>query len=152
MCLNLSLRHRLLKYSCLHVHAFYVMFLPPMDVEFFKSTEWEFYAKGTVRMLDAQHDTTTLCQAVDAQDETWPAVPCAPAAANQAVTRTAWQCSTSGHVFPLYKASSLLDWVYCDGHILHIMFPLYRASSPLYWVYCDGHITYNITLKKTCYI
>jgi hypothetical protein len=46
------------------------MFLPPMDVEFFKSTEWEFYAKGTVRMLDAQHDTTTLCQAVDAQDET----------------------------------------------------------------------------------
>jgi hypothetical protein len=135
------------------MHAFYVMFLPPMDVELFKSTEWEFYAKGIVRMLDAQHDTTTLCQAVDAQDETWPAVPCAPAAANQSVTRTAWQCSTSGHVFPLYKASSLLDWVYCDGHILHIMFPLYRASSPLYWVYCDGHITYNITFKKkTCYI
>ena len=28
------------------------------------------------------------------------------------------------------------------------MFPSYRASSPLYWVYCDGHITYNITFKK----
>jgi len=26
------------------------------------------------RMLEARHDTTTLCQAVDARDETWPAV------------------------------------------------------------------------------